>query len=113
MINFQDVRDYLATKKPEDVVAVTNQVQKCLIAETVRWKFKVAFVIVEDMNTGADFRLEGLREYRHVEVAWELTQLAKKFDVLGPTNSLMRHSQIEVTRARLEEEFPVLKQGGI
>jgi hypothetical protein len=119
-VSVEDTRKYLATLSPKDHAATCNQSTGCLIAETIRWKFKPVSIMVSQDDAG--MRMEPMGRWQIVEVEPELLQIAERFDKMGafmhpgerenlPGILHMQYPQRRFNREQVEQAFPELVKG--
>lgn len=94
-VSLADVRNYLASLSSDRaLVGIANHVDDCLIARTLRWKYKVKHVGVFDFNTHA---IVGPTE-EWVSLGNEVTALANDFDAIG--HEVDKHQNMVPVRRR-------------
>lgn len=79
-ITIQDIKDYLDSKGPDDVVGEPRNACGCLIAECIKELYGAYAVIVDETNMEAEVKQGDA--WNTVKISPEVTNVADKFDDL-------------------------------
>lgn len=96
-VSLDDVKAFVAQSLPDEVIGEPMQIESCLVAYTLAWKYPGCRPAMVGCNTQA--RIYGT----WIELPAAIKQIADKFDSLG-----IRTNRSTVTRTELVRYMPGL-----
>src|SRR5258708_2207447 len=96
-LNLQDVEDYLDSKQPDEVVGITCEASRCLVAEAFKMKYPECGVIVD--STGISVWHPLSARWGDIGVEPGVRALVRQFDTIDADERPVTKREWEEGRA--------------